>query len=409
MKGNRVLVAGGGASGLAAAVSAAEAGDQVLVLEASAKPGRKVLASGNGRCNLMNLNPPAYHGERDFALQVLENCPPDEIRSFWNRYGLALRQEEGGLVYPYTLQASSVMETLNRALSLLGVRLLTGSVVTALERRPEGFLVRCKDGKRYEADRVIVATGGPAQPRLGGNEWAPALLGPLGHHAVPFSPALTPLITDKRSVSGLAGIRVRCEITLLNGEKTLRRERGELLFTEDGVSGICAMQCARFVIPGETALEINLIPGLFSGRKEGLEELKRRRRQFASCPAVTLLQGICLPKLAFAVCKQAGFALREEVCGELPDEALDRLLLALSHYRLQVQGLQGFEKAQVSAGGLKCGEFHPENMESRLCPGLHACGEALNADGECGGYNLMFAWAGGILAGRNGRKNDAER
>ncbi len=403
MKGNRVLIIGGGASGLAAAVSAAEAGDRVLVLEASSRPGRKVLASGNGRCNLMNLNAPAYHGETDFALRVLNNCPPAEIRSFWNRLGLPLREEEGGLVYPFTLQASSVMEALNRAMDLRGVRLLTESVVTGLVWQSDGFLVRCEKGNSYEADRVIVAAGGPAQPRLGGNEWGPALLKPLGHHAIPFTPALTPLLTDKRSVSGLSGIRVRCAVTLISDGASLRRESGELLFTDDGVSGICVMQCARFVIPGKTVLEIDLIPELFPEPESGMKELKRRREYLAACPAVTLLQGICLPKLAFAVCKQAGFALREETCGDISDEGLERLYYVLRHYRLQILGLRGYEKAQVSAGGLICGEFNPENMESLLCPGLHACGEALNVDGECGGYNLMFAWAGGILAGRNGR------
>ncbi len=404
MKGNRVLIAGAGASGLAAAISAAEAGDEVLLLEASDRPGRKILASGSGRCNVMNLGAPAYHGDSRFAEVVLSRCPPERIEAFFSRCGLRLRREEGNLVYPYTLQASSVLEALEAGLSLHGIEIQTGKRLAGLEREGKIWRGRCEDGSVYRADRVIIATGGAAQPKLGGNESAPGLLTPLGHHAVPFSPALTPLLTDQRSVSGLSGIRVRCEITLKTGESILRREKGELLFSGDGVSGICVMQCARFAAPGESVLEVNLVPGLFSGPQEALCEMKRRRKLFAPFGAQKILSGLCVPKLAFAVCKQAGLPLRGESCAGLSDEQLSDILSALTGYRLKILGLRGMDRAQVSAGGLLCDEFDPRTMGSRLHPGLHAAGEALNVDGECGGYNLMFAWAGGILAGLNGRE-----
>ncbi len=402
MTGNRVIVAGAGASGMAAAISAAEAGDSVLLLEASGRPGRKVLASGNGRCNLMNLGRAAYHGNEIFAGQVFSFCSPAEIRNFWNRYGLVLRTE-GDLVYPYSLQASSVMDILNRALNLQGVRIMTGKTVSSINRHGIMFRVCCEDGSSFECERLIISTGGPAQPKLGGNEWAPRLLKELGHDARPFTPALTPLITEKRAVSGLAGIRVKCQITLFCDDQLLRSEKGELLFAEDGVSGICAMQCARYVKPGRCRLEVNLIPGLFTGPEDALQEFSRRRELFAAFDTSALLSGLCLPKLAFAVCKQAGFSLRGEKCSTLTEDHLRRLYQALTCYRIPVLGIHGFDRAQVSAGGLRCDEFNPRTMESLLQTGLHATGEALDVDGECGGYNLMFAWASGILAGLNGR------
>ncbi len=407
MPGRRVLIAGAGASGLAAAVSAAESGEEVLLLEASAKPGRKILASGNGRCNLMNLGKPAYHGDSAFAREVFSRCTPEELLRFWDRLGLKLRTEEGDLVYPYSLQSSSVMEILENTLRSLPVRMLTGKRLISLKKTDSGFMGTCGDGSSYEADRIILSTGGPAQPKLGGNESAVSLLLPFGHHALPYTPALSPLETDSRSVSGLSGIRVRCEITLLKGKTPVRQEKGELLFTGDGVSGICVMQCARFVQGDGYRLEVNLVPGLFADKSAAFAELKSRRERFSAFPASSLLQGIFLPKLSYAVCKQAGFMLRGETCGELSDGNLERLLSAMEHYAIKILGVRGFDRAQTAAGGLLCGEFDPGTMESRLIPGLHVTGEALNVDGECGGYNLMFAWASGILAGRKGRKPDA--
>ncbi len=403
MSRNKVLVAGAGASGLVAAVSASDCGDDVLLLEASAKPGRKILASGNGRCNLMNLGLPAYHGDSSFAEKVFSCFGPEDIISFWEKLGLLLRREEQNLVYPYTMQSSSVMEVLENAVKHRHIPVLTGKKMISLSKKGNAFFTKCENGEVFTADRVILSTGGPAQPKLGGNEDAVSLLLPFGHHALPYSPALSPLKTDARSVSGLAGIRVRCIITLKDKHREIRMEKGELLFTEDGVSGICVMQCARFVTGPDFALEINLIPDLFSNRNAALNELKYRRKIFAMSEAVSLLRGIFLPKLAYAVCKQAGWKLRGESCGDLSDDNLNQLLFSMEHYTLKIQGVKGFDRAQTAAGGLLCSEFNPNTMESLLVPGLHGTGEALNVDGECGGYNLMFAWASGILAGRNGR------
>lgn len=399
----KVLIAGAGASGLAAAVSAAESGDEVILLEASARPGRKILASGNGRCNLMNLGAPAYHGDDSFAEKVFSCCGPDEIISFWNRLGLMLRREEGNLVYPYTMQSSTVLEILQKALAYRQVPLRTGKRLISLEKSGSLFRGQCEDGEVYEAGRVILSTGSPAQPKLGGNESALSLTLPFGHHALPYFPALAPIKTDVRSVSGLAGIRVRCVLTLKEKQKTIRVEKGELLFSEDGVSGICVMQMARFINGPDFSFEINLIPGLFTDRETALKELKDRRKMFSSSEAVSILRGIFLPKLAYAVCKQAGWKPRDEKCSDLTDEDLSRLLYSMEHYTLKILGVKGFDRAQAAAGGLVCGEFDPRTLESLLVPGLHVTGEALNVDGECGGYNLMFAWATGILAGRKGR------
>ena len=399
-----VLVIGGGASGLAAAASAAEQGDHVLLLEAQSKPGKKILASGNGRCNLMNWNSPVYYGDDDFARAVFAECPREQIVGFFHRYGLILRSDQAGRVYPCTFQSSSVLETLLLALESNEASVITGQQVNRVERGANGFRVSTASGEMYEAGRVILATGGPAQPKLGSSSDGVQLISPFGHTAIPFKPALTPLITDSRSISGLSGIRVRCDVQIETDGKAVHSECGELLFTNDGISGICAMQCARFVSPGKSLCRLNLIYDLFSSISAAEQELLRRRAAFPDADPVTLIQGICVPKLAFAVCKQAGLPMRGEKNAELTVRQICSLAEALSCYTLRIMDIKGFDHAQVSSGGLACSLFSPHTMESLLQKGLFATGEVLNVDGDCGGFNLMFAWATGLLAGRNGRK-----
>ena len=397
-----VLIIGAGASGLAAAAEARRKGERVLLLEAQSRPGRKILASGNGRCNLLNLNPPVYYGDSAFAKRVIENCGAAEIIRFFESIGLKVRDDGEGRVYPYTLQSSTVLESLLHALESAGVSILTGQRVSGLKKNKNSFEATALGGERFFGGRVIVCAGSPAHPDLGGCGDAPGLLLPFGHRRMPFRPVLTPLTAEKRSISGLSGIRVRCHIRVLNDEKEVYRNRGEALFTEDGISGICVMQCARFVEPGVSVCELNLIPGLFSGRDEALEYLQKQRSRCAGSEPVRLIEGICVPRLAFAICKQAGMALRGEKCAELTDKDLEAVYQVMTHYRVRITGTKGLDRAQSAAGGLDCGDFEPSRMESRLIPGLHAAGEALNVDGDCGGFNLMFAWASGLLAGRNG-------
>lgn len=406
MKTADVLVVGGGASGLTAAVAAAERGNRVLVLEAQSRPGRKILASGNGRCNLMNLNAPRYYGDAAFAGEVLRVCDADRIKAFWSRYGLHLRATGEGLVYPCTFQASTVMDTLLLAMKKNCVECLPGHRATAVERTGSGFRVTTEGGDCFSAPRVIVATGGPAQPKLGGRADALSLLKDSGHRFTPFVPSLTPLVTDSTSVSGLAGIRVRCVIRILTDGRETHRERGEVLFTEDGISGICAMQCARFVTPGKSICRLNLIEDLFPETEDAMRELTARKAFFPREDSTALIRGICVPRLAFAVCKQAGLAMRGETNADLEEKQIRDIVGTLAGYTLRILDRKGFESAQVSAGGFDCGDFDPGTMASRIVPGLHVTGEALNVDGDCGGFNLMFAWASGLLAGWNGRSRE---
>ncbi len=404
-----LAVVGGGASGMAAAVSAGLLGDHVALLEASPRLGRKLLASGNGRCNLMNAGDYRYYGDASFAASVLSHAGSEDIRSLMYRLGVILTEgDDEGRVYPVTGQAATVTDALKNGLRMVSAHVETGAPVTQCVYKQDGFHI-FRNGSVLRSKRLLVSTGGPAAPRLGGTDSGFRILSSFGHRIVPAHPALAPLITDRKSISGLSGMRVRCTVSLLgNSDQMIHREKGEVLFTDYGVSGICVMQCAGFVPDSMCTLALDLVSHIFPGKADLVLELRNRRSRFAAFPPETLLNGILLPKLSYAVLKQAGIPLRGEKTGDLTDGMLDSIAAALMCYRLSVQKTRGMEYAQVSSGGADCSQFSDSNMESSLIPGLHASGEVLNVDGDCGGYNLMFAFASGILAGRNGRSPKGE-
>ena len=398
-----VIVVGGGPSGLTAAIEAARHGESVLLLEKYSQPGKKLLATGNGRCNLLNLNdPPIYYGDSSLASKVMGFHPAVFLQNYWYELGIPIRFDSEGRGYPWSMQASSVLDALLRAASSLGVRILEGKKVIDLHQSGDSlFEILTEQGDSYTAHRVIVATGGLAQEKLGGNMDAWPWLKRLGHRMIPAIPALVPLLTDRRSVSGLAGIRVRCSLTVYTDQIRVYQTRGELLFTETGISGICAMQCARSVIGGRSICAADLVEGLFSRESDLHSELIRRRTLHPAGSPTDLLMGICVPRMSFAVCKQAGIRLRGESCGDLSDDDIFSIAAVLRAYRMPILGTEGFDRAQVTAGGVSENDIDPANMESLRVPGLHMTGELVNVDGDCGGYNLMFAVMSGIKAGRN--------
>ena len=396
-----VIVIGGGAAGMVAAITASEQGKHVLLLEKSDRPGRKMLASGNGRCNLMNSGPLKYFGDDEFANQVLQHCTRQDITSFFNRYGLILREEDENRIYPATGQAASVVSLLKNAINLQCVQTVMNCRVLSVDYHNHCFTVYTEQNDRYETGHLIVACGGAVQPKLGGTTDGYTLLEKLGHHIVSPIPALVPLNTDHKSISGLSGLRVRCRVRLMKDQRIIHTENGEVLFTDYGVSGICIMQCARFAAQPEMYLELDFLTNTFPDRSELREEMKRRKHFFSDCSSLWLINGILPEKLSYAVLKQSGLPLRGESAGDIKDDLFDHIIETASRYRLNITGNRGFDYAQVTAGGADCRQFDPSTMRSVIIPGLYAAGEVLNVDGDCGGFNLMFAFGSGIIAGRN--------
>ena len=399
-----VIIIGGGASGMMAALTAAqEAENRVTLLERQARVGRKLLSTGNGRCNLTNTQagPEHYHGGTDFAGYALRAFTPEDTLGFFQRLGLLTSREYGGRVYPLSNQANSVVDVLRFALEQAGVRVLTGCPAEGVERSAGGFAVKSA-GERLYADKLIVACGGCAGSKLGGVMDGYKLLASLGHSRTALYPALTQVRTDTAYPRALKGVRVSCRVTLRRGKDVLAGKSGELLFTDTGVSGTVIFELSRAVSSGGEGLELSLdfLPDMDEGAV--VEYLRARRENAPSLPANRILTGTVHNRLGQMLCRYAGVS-GEVTASRLSDEQLRALAAACGDFRLRVTGVSGFESAQVTAGGVRTGEFVPQTLESRLVPGLFACGEVLDVDGDCGGYNLQWAWSSGRLAGRLGK------
>ena len=371
----RIVVIGGGAGGLCAALEAARAGARVTVVEMANRVGKKLLRTGNGRCNLSNENvAPSGYNRGEFAASVLRAYPCAAIRSYFGELGLLTVADGEGRIYPRSDTANSVLDVLRLGCARYGVRELCSTEVTLILPREDGsFLLRTRDGSALDADRIVVATGGGT-----------SLLKSLGHPMAPFSPVLCPLKTEVAPIRGLSGLRIRCRVTLLRHDEPVASEDGEVLFRDYGVSGIVILNMSRYAREGDT-LSLQLLPG------QSAEDIEKMLsvRPFGGAE---LLTGIFHRRVGEAVLRLAGSSEPRAVARVIGD------------LRLMVLGPADVQNAQVTRGGASVEQFDPVTMESRLIPGLYAIGEALDVDGRCGGYNLHWAFASGITAGKEAAK-----
>ena len=394
-----IIVIGGGASGMMAALTAAEQGRSVLLLERQSRVGRKLLATGNGRCNLTNhhASPAHYHGEQAaFCRHALETFDVGTTLQYFASLGLLTVQEDSGRVYPMSNMAGSVLDVLRYALERPGLQLLTGQTVTGVKKAAGSFTVQTETDS-FSAGRVILAAGGAAGSKVGGVMDGYRIAKGLGHHRTALFPALVQIRTDPTYPRALKGVKAEALLTLRRGETVLESCKGELLFTEYGISGPAVFDLSRAVSTGGDGLTctLNFFPDWETD--EVLHWLQQRRRAMAGHEASTLLVGACHTRLGQMLCKAAGFT--NQSAAALTDDDLRRIAGQATAFTLPITGVCGFDQAQVTAGGLRTDEFDPETLQSRLVPGLYACGEVLDIDGDCGGFNLQWAWSSGRLAG----------
>lgn len=394
-----VCVIGGGAAGMLAALTAAENGHRVLLLERQSRVGRKLLATGNGRCNLSNyhVSPAHYHGGAGFCDFALSQFDVGETLQYFASLGLLTVSEASGRIYPMSNMASSVLDVLRYALERPEIDLQTGQTVTAVRKMPEGFSVKTETDT-FSARRLILAAGGAAGSKVGGGMDGYRLAKSLGHHRTALYPSLVQLKTDPTYPRALKGVKAQCGISICRGSQVLARNSGEVLFTEYGVSGPAIFDLSRSVSAGGSDLTclLNFFPDWEEA--EVLHWLSQRQAAMAAHEASTLLTGSCHTRLGQMICKSAGFT-NQRAAGLTRDD-LRRIARQATHFALPITGTCGFDQAQVTAGGLDTSEFDPRTLQSRLVPGLYACGELLDIDGDCGGYNLQWAWSSGRLAGK---------
>lgn len=398
----RVLIIGGGASGLIAAVSAARAGAKVTVLEQNKQVGKKLLVTGNGRCNLTNRDQTLsyYRGSSpEFIETALNTFGLSETLDFFQGLGIVIRDRDGYL-YPYSDQASSVSDTLRMEAEHQRVKLALNTRVQRICREKECFLVETQ-GWTYEGDALILATGSCAAPETGADGSGYSFAKAMGHTVLEPLPALVQLRSKDLAFPKLKGLRMEAKVSLYSEERLLAVDRGEVQFTEYGLSGIPVFQVSRY---GVTAIHqgkavcvvLNLLP--FLKEEERNTFWQERLHAGAYKSAGQFLVGLFPKKMADCLLKRAGIS-SDRPAGTFTDQEKEALISACTAFEVEISGSNDFERAQVCCGGVDTREVNPKTMESRRVPGLYFAGELLDVDGACGGYNLQWAWTSGFLAG----------
>ena len=406
---SNIAIIGGGASGIFAAIAAAEnSSNRITIYERASRIGRKILATGNGRCNMTNINaaPENYHGENpEFVRYAIDNFWVTETLDIFSRMGILYKCEDGvaghsgGKVYPYSDQASSVLDVLRRELDRRGVIVKCNFDVKSIKKENKRFVITPYTGDAAYADKVIIASGGKAAPDLGSNGSGYALLKSFGHHITELRPSLVQLKTGGGTGSSgdtakkLKGIKVNANVTL--GKFS---EYDEVLFTDYGLSGPAVFSLSSR-LDGQKTVTLDIMPEY--SFPEIVDMLLERRANLGDMPLEEFFTGMLNKRVGQVILKSVtGVALSQK--SEILTDAQIRALAAMiKKWEFKISGTMSWNSAQVTKGGARTSEFNPETMESRLVRGLYACGEVLDIDGDCGGYNLQWAWSSGYIAGKN--------
>ncbi len=397
-------IIGGGASGMAAAIAASENREnQVILMERQARLGRKLQATGNGRCNLTNLKAVAqsYHGEApEFAATALGKFDVSNTLNWFRDLGLLTVAEASGRVYPYSDQANSVVDVLRFALERENIQVKLAFEVEKAKKIADGFLIRSKE-ETLVVDRLIIACGGLAGTKLGGSMSGYQLLHSFGHKFERLRPTLVQIKSAWQGCPQLKGVRANCRAQILRDGLLHLESAGEIQFTEYGLSGPVIFEVSRDVCreKGVWTCRLDLLPDLSVG--DLTAELIRRKK--THLPVSELLTGILHNRLGRIVVQEAGIAQYVPIA-QLEEEELAHVAQVVKCLEVPLTEPLGMDAAQVTAGGILTADFDSETMESRLVTGLYACGEVLDIDGDCGGYNLQWAWSSGRLAGESAGK-----
>lgn len=399
-----IAIIGAGASGMAAALAAAEnSTNQVILLERQARVGRKLQATGNGRCNLTNIHAAegGYHGEHpEFVDSAITAFDPADTLQWFASLGLFTVTEESGKVYPYSDQANSVVDVLRLALQKENITLKTGYEVTKIQKTDVGFQITNGEDP-ITCEKLIVACGGLAGSKLGGTMSGYKLLAKLGHRSTKLRPSLVQIKSSWPELPSLKGVRTNCHVQILHNGASYAQSSGELQLTEHGISGPVIFEISRDVCAerGKWSAKLDFLPHI---SPENLDaELQRRRR--SNLPMEELLTGILHNRLGRVLTKAAGIKGKQYV-NQISNAELLEVITCVKGLEIDLTEPLGMDSAQVTAGGVLTDGFDPATMQSKLVPGLYACGEVLDIDGDCGGYNLQWAWSSGRCAGLHAGK-----
>lgn len=398
-----VVVVGGGASGMTAAVVAARSGKSVLLLERMNQLGKKLLATGNGKCNLTNLyqNLDCYRSDNvKFPLIILKQICVSETLDFFKQLGVYTK-DKNGYVYPNSEQASTIVEAFQNAIQHLKITVVKDCCLEQMIVRNHHFTLHTTQGV-FRAQRVILAMGGAASAKLGSDGSGFEIAKRLGHSIVKPLPALTALKSNLTYFRQLAGVRAQAKIKLYSEEQLLTEEAGEVQFTNYGISGVVVFQISRFASKRlerneKVTAQIDLFPQWSN------QDLYAKLNQIVKdCPYLTVeqcLQGLLNQKLVPALLHTAHIRRNQSIV-QLQQKDWKHLIYKCKNFVVPIIGTNGLEQSQVTCGGVDTREINPYTMESKRQRGVYLTGELLDVDGTCGGYNLQWAWSTGMLAGR---------
>lgn len=399
----KIAVIGGGASGLIAAISAAKNGAKVTIYEKMNRVGKKILATGNGRCNYtnMNLSKECYHSN-DLKLteDVMNFFDLEKTLIFFNELGILPYVDKSGKVYPNSLQASSVLDVLRYEIKRLKVEEITDFNVTSLRKNKDKFSIIGND--IITADRVILSTGGKASPQLGSDGKGYEMAKSFGHKIIEPFPALVQLKLRGKYFKRIKGIRFDGIVKAYAGERLIREEEGEILFTDYGISGPPILQVSRRVIE---ELNKNTKPCLFidmfpnHSKLMLYDILQDRFKRIGHKSMEEGMVGFINKKLIPVVLYEAGFDDLNKQCSKLNKKEIYKIIEILKEWKFEVAGHNSWQQAQSTAGGVKLSEVNSKTLESLKVKGLYFAGEILDVDGDCGGFNLQWAWSSGYTAG----------
>jgi len=399
----KVGIIGGGASGLMAALEASNSGCDVTVFERKDRIGKKILATGNGRCNFTNRNMSKdyyYSEDESFIERLYEKFGLNDLLMYFHGLGLLIK-EKNGYFYPSCEQASAVLDTLRYSISDKKITVLTDTYIVKVERNKNGFTLNDEAGKRYHFDKIIISCGGKAG--ISKKEYANGydLLKSLGHSVTKLYPSLTQIKCDGNFFKALSGVRSDCSLFLFSNENLLMQQQGEVLFTDYGISGIVSFQVSHCVAScidkkEQVMAVLDLLPGMES------EDLKAfALSKYLLHPDMTVEEyftGFHNKKLNMEIIKISGLKPNAKLCEIDRDRLVDAILM-YKEFVVNIVGVNDFDQAQVTGGGVPTAEVN-DYCESTICPGLFITGELLDVDGICGGYNLQWAFSTGAVAGR---------
>lgn len=399
----KIVIIGGGASGLVAAISAKKLGADVSIVERNTKLGKKILATGNGRCNFTNIDAQDIHYNHPFFVKpVFEQMTPQKTIDFFQELGVVPKIEAEGKTYPLSEQASSIVDVLMHEIDRFKIPVLYERKVIAIHKNTS-FHVTFDNHESMKCDNVIIATGGMAMPKSGSDGLGYALAKSLGHTITPLFPALVKLELKSPHLRALDGVKFPGTVELIDEGVSVQTEFGDILWTKFGISGPTILQISRranALLRDNHKVEVKVV--LIHGIDQ--RDVAKRFTLLLDKTIEMSLVGLINKRIILPLLKEVSIE-PSILVKHIPKQTLNRLIQTLFDWRFKVVGSKHFDDAQVTAGGVHIKDINPQTLESKLVKGLYFCGEVIDIDGLCGGYNLQWAWSSGYVSGKHAGKN----